>query len=238
MTTPFLVADCVSKAFGARRILTAASLRAQPGEVRALLGRNGIGKSTLLKIAAGLLRADTGTIHLAGTFLEYPTLAYLGRAGVFYLPDHDLLSHSLTLRQQLHLMARRFGERTALEAARAAKLEDHLDAYPSTLSGGELRRAELALAFARRPRCLLADEPLRGIAPIDHEAIGLLLREMAGDGCAVVVTGHEVPTLLTLADHVTWCTAGTTHEVGAPAQAMAHEGFRRDYAGTAPRSAE
>lgn len=230
MTTPFLMADCVSKSYGTRRILSAGSLRAQAGQVRVLFGRNGIGKSTLLKIAAGVVRADSGTVHLDGHFLLRPSLPQLARAGVFYLPDHHILSPSMTLGEQLRLFERRFGARSAEEAARLARVEDFLDARPPTLSGGELRRAELALALTRRPRCLLADEPFRGIAPVDHDLLSDIFRGMAAEGCAVVVTGHEVTSLLALAHHVTWCTSGTTYELGAPERALTHEAFQREYA--------
>jgi lipopolysaccharide export system ATP-binding protein len=225
-----LVADCVGKSYGARRVLSAGSLRAQPGQVRALLGRNGVGKSTLLKIAAGIIRADTGTVHFEGGFIERPSLPQLARAGVFFLPDHDVLSHSMTLGEQLHMFARRFGARSADEAARIAHVEAFMDVRPSSLSGGELRRAELALALARRPRCLLADEPFRGIAPVDHDLLSDIFRGMAAEGCAVVVTGHEVATLLALAHHVTWCVSATTYELGSPEAAMKHEAFQREYA--------
>jgi ABC-type multidrug transport system ATPase subunit len=227
-----LVADCVSKAYGTRRILTAGSLRAHAGQVRVLLGRNGIGKSTLLKIAAGVIRADAGTVHLDGQFLPKPSLPRLARDGVFYLPDHHILSPFMTLGAQLRLFERRFAARSAEEAARLARVDHLLDARPSTLSGGELRRAELALALARRPRCLLADEPFRGIAPLDHDLLSEIFRGMATEGCAVILTGHEVRSLLALADHVTWCTAGTTYELGAPERALEHEAFRREYAAT------
>ena len=224
-----LVADCVSKSFGARRVLSAGSLRAESGQVRVLFGRNGIGKSTLLKIAAGVVSADSGTVHVNGEALLRPSLPRLARAGVFYLPDHELLSPAFTLGEQLRFFERRFEARSAREAARLAHVEEHLDKRPQALSGGELRRAELALALARRPRCLLADEPFRGIAPIDHDVLSGIFREMAAEGCAVVVTGHEVQTLLALADHVTWCTSGTTYELGAREEALAHEVFRGEY---------
>jgi ABC-type multidrug transport system ATPase subunit len=229
VTSPFLLADCVTKSYGTRRVLTAGSLRAQAGQVRVLFGRNGIGKSTLLKIAAGVVRADSGTVHLDGRFVLRPSLPQLARAGVFYLPDHDILSPSMTLGAHLRLFERRFGARSAAEAARIARVEALLDARPPSLSGGELRRAELAVALTRRPRCLLADEPFRGIAPVDHDLLSEIFRGMAAEGCAVVVTGHEVTTLLALADHITWCTSGTTYELGAPEQALAHEAFQRDY---------
>ena len=108
-----------------------------------------------------------------------------------------------------------------------------MDVRPSSLSGGELRRAELALALARRPRCLLADEPFRGIAPVDHDLLSDIFRGMAAEGCAVVVTGHEVATLLALAHHVTWCVSATTYELGSPEAAMKHEAFQREYAASA-----
>ncbi len=232
MTDPFLEADCVGKSFGARSILRAASLRAAPGQVRVLFGRNGIGKSTLLKIAAGVVRPDSGTVRLEGAYLPRPSLPELARVGVFYLPDHHILSPAVTLGEQLRMFERRFGARNAVEAARIARVEDFLDARPRSLSGGELRRAELALALTRRPRCLLADEPFRGIAPVDHEMLSDIFRGMAAEGCAVVVTGHEVATLLALADHITWCHAGTTHELGTPERALAHDAFQREYAAT------
>jgi len=229
VSPPVLVADCVSKSFGARRVLSAGSLRAESGQVRVLFGRNGIGKSTLLKIAAGVITADSGTVHVNGEALLHPSLPRLARAGVFYLPDHELLSPAFTLGEQLRFFERRFGARSAREAGRLARVEEHLDQRPQALSGGELRRAELALALARRPRCLLADEPFRGIAPIDHDVLSGIFRAMAAEGCAVVVTGHEVQTLLALADHITWCTSGTTYELGAREEALAHEAFRGEY---------
>jgi ABC-type multidrug transport system ATPase subunit len=230
VSPPVLLADCVGKAYGARRILTSASLRAPAGEVRVLFGRNGIGKSTLLKIAAGVISADTGTVHLDGRFVPRPALPALARAGVFYLPDHDVLSPALTLGEQLRLMETRFGHGRAVEAARLADVTPFLDARPTALSGGALRRAELALALVRNPRCLLADEPYRGIAPVDHDRLSAIFRGAAAAGCAVVVTGHEVASQLAVAHHVTWCTAGTTYELGTPEQARAHETFQREYA--------
>jgi ABC-type multidrug transport system ATPase subunit len=230
VSTPFLLADCVSKRFGERRVLTSASLRAVRGQVRVLFGRNGIGKSTLIKIAAGLVRADSGAVHIDGRVLLSPTLADLARLGLLYLPDHELLSPSMTIGEQLGLFAERFGQRSVAEAAELAKIEPFLDRRPGGLSGGELRRAELALALVRRPACLLADEPYRGIAPKDHDLLHGIFRAMSAEGVAVVVTGHEYESLMDLADHITWCTSGTTYELGAPSAARAHEAFVGDYA--------
>jgi len=229
--TPILVADCVAKSFRGRRILTSASLRAVTGELRVLFGRNGIGKSTLLRIAAGILEPDGGSIHFAGESYAAPRLATLAAHGLFFLPDHDLLSSAFSIRHQLEMFCQRFKGADVVESARRVGIEQHLDKRPRAVSGGELRRAELAAVLVRRPRCLLADEPYRGISPIDHDHLTSTLRELAAEGIAVVVTGHEVPTLLEAADHITWCTSGTTYELGSPAAALAHSRFRADYLG-------
>lgn len=229
--TELLCADCVGKSYHDRRILSSASLRAVPGELRALLGRNGAGKSTLLKIASGWVQPDTGHVRWEGKALDRPSLPMLARRGLFYLPDHDLLSAAFSLRHQLEMVRRQYEGTSPEEAARRTGVESHLDKRPSALSGGELRRAELAAILVRRPRCLLADEPYRGIAPTDAEVVTTVLRELATSGAAVVVTGHEVPTLLAAADHVTWCVSGTTYELGEPGTATGNERFRREYLG-------
>ena len=232
---PFLVADCVSKSFGERRVLTSASLRAVRGEVRTLFGRNGIGKSTLMKIAAGWMPADSGIVRVDGVTMLDPSLAALARRGVMFLPDSEILSRSFTLGRQLRFFAERFGGRSVRESAKLANVDSFLLQRPHELSGGELRRAELALALTRRPVCLIADEPFRGIAPVDHDILTALFRMMAAEGCAVVVSGHDVPSLMHACDHVTWCTSGTTYELGPPDAAAGHDAFRREYLGSGYR---
>ena len=230
---PLLVADCVTKSFGGRRVLSAGSLRAVAGELRVVLGRNGAGKSTLLKIAAGWIQPDTGTVHYDGEALLTARLPQLAARGLFYLPDHDLFSNAFPVRLQLDLFQRQFCGASVDEALDSVGLVGLGRKKSSALSGGELRRAELAAILVRRPRCLLADEPFRGITPKDAEELGQLLRALAEKGTAVVLTGHEVPALMGVADHVTWCTAGTSCELGHPDVAMHNEGLRRDYLGQA-----
>lgn len=226
---PILTVECVAKTFAGRCVLSSASLRAVPGELRVLLGRNGIGKSTLLKIGAGCIAPDSGSIHFAGRAYLSVRLRDLAAEGLFYLPDHDLLSTAFTVRHQFEMIRRQFDGGDSAEAADLMGIGSHLDKRPYELSGGERRRAELAAAFVRRPLCLLADEPYRGVAPKDAEDLTKAFSSLAADGVAVVITGHEVPTLLDAADHVTWCTSGTTYELGSPQIAIRNESFRREY---------
>ncbi|HKW46883.1 MAG TPA: ATP-binding cassette domain-containing protein [Gemmatimonadaceae bacterium] len=230
--TPILTADCVAKSYGARRVLSSATLRAEPGELRVLFGRNGVGKSTLLKIAAGWLAPDSGCVHFDGRAYPSVSLPRLASRGLFYLPDHDLLSSAFSVRHQLEMFRVQFSGEHVVRAAEQLGIAQCLDLRPSALSGGERRRAELAAVLVRRPRCRLADEPFRGIAPKDADDLIAIFAGLAHDGVAVILTGHEVPTLLRAADHISWCTSGTTYELGPPALATQHDLFRSDYLGS------
>ena len=227
-----LRADSIGKSYGGRRVLASAYFEARAGAVTALVGRNGAGKSTLLKIAAGWVRADLGLVEFAGRRHLRPDPAALARDGLFFVPiDRSILSPPFTLAQHLDAVEARFGrgDRAAvLERLGIAALER---VRCASLSGGERRRAELALALVRRPSCLLLDEPFRGIDPKDVEVLQAIVRSLADAGCAVVLTGHEVPQILAVADSVVWLRDGTSQMMGSAAQAEKDWRFRRDYLG-------
>ena len=231
MTEPVLVADSIRKSAKGQQILMAASLSVPRGSVVGLLGRVGAGKSTLLKICAGLTVADSGWVEFGGKRQTRPRLARLAGEGLFFAPDQRGLALHLTVREHFEAMGRRYGTTDYREIVEFLKLEDFLDAYPSTLSGGEERRAILAISMVRKPRCLLSDEPFRGVDPLSLELVGQGLRRMAADGCAVVVTGHEVRALRPFLDSVTWVTAGTTYQLGTPEEAWKNDRFKREYLG-------
>jgi ABC-type multidrug transport system ATPase subunit len=229
-----LEADTIGKSYGTRRVLAGASLRAASGSITALCGRNGTGKSTLLAIAAGWRRADTGAVRFDGRNWFKPSLAALAVLGVFYLPDRAILSPGIPLGRQLDVVGRRFGSTAGVGAvAESLGISGLLDRLPPRLSGGEARRAEIALACIRQPRCLLADEPYRGISPLDAEAITCALRSLSAAGCAIVVTGHEIEMLFDAADAVVWCDAGTTRQYPSTAAAREDWRFQRDFLGEA-----
>jgi len=229
--TAILVADSVAKRFGGRPVLASATLRAFPGEVRALVGRNGIGKSTLLRIACGRLAPDSGTVHFAGRPYLDARHHRLAADGLFYLPIRGLLSRARAVGTQLDMFRRQFNRGLAQDSLAWLRLDHLLKRTPDQLSGGELRRAEIAAALVRDPKCLVADEPFLGVASKDVELLSEAFRAMARRGCAVVITGHEVPALFSVATCVTWCTAGTTYELGPPDAARTHARFRREYLG-------
>jgi lipopolysaccharide export system ATP-binding protein len=228
--TALLEADCVSKHYGDRTVLNTASLRARAGMITALLGRNGAGKSTLLRCTVGEIDADQGNIRLDGATVVRPRLAWLARRGVCFVPDRDLLHPAVPVGSQCAWVARDCGTAAGVDTLLEQFGIAHVrDARPRSLSGGERRRAEVALALLLAPRVLVLDEPLRGIAPLDAEVILAALRRFAEQGGAVLLTGHELPLFMASVDAVTWCHAGRTREFTSVSAAMHDFAFRRDF---------
>jgi lipopolysaccharide export system ATP-binding protein len=227
---PVLAAESISKSFGHLRVLTAARLSVVAGGITLLAGRNGSGKSTLMRICAGRMAPDQGTVRLDERIWTRAWLHTLAGLGVFYIPDRDILSPSRTVRFHMEVLQQRYGGTSSIqEIAELLKITHCLEREPHEVSGGERRRAEIAMALVRAPRCLVADEPLRGIDPTDRGVILSALRQLADSGSAVLISGHETADLLDTADHVTWVTSGTTYELGSGSAAMRHERFRREY---------
>jgi ABC-type multidrug transport system ATPase subunit len=222
-------AEAFWKTFGRRPVLRNAGVWAEPGVVTVLLGRNGSGKSTLFRCALGFLRGDGGVVLLDGTRYLRPRLAELAARGLFFLPDRDLLATGFSLRQHLTAVRHRFAHADVDGAVERLGLGQLLDRRPHALSGGERRRADIALVEARNPAVLIADEPLRGLSPVNADFVAGRIRALADGGCAVIASGHESRALLDLADQVIWMTGGTTHALGSPAAARAHHQFRQEY---------
>lgn len=230
MTYSLRVED-VRRSYRGRQVLKSAGLWIRPGCITTLMGRNGCGKTTLVEIAVGWRRGDRGVVIVGNRRLTNPKLATLAQHGVFYLPQHSWLCPSQSV--GVHFDAVRYHIKNAAtdEAIDRLDLATMLDRLPHQLSGGQRRRVELGLAIARRPTCLLADEPFLGIAPQDADLICSILREFAESGCGVLVTGHEVPLLVELAQFVIWVSGGTTYDLGSTAEAVEHRQFVREYLG-------
>lgn len=148
-----------------------------------------------------------------------------------YLPQSQLMAPSYTVRAHFEALGAVFGSRWVADAIDVVDVGHLLEQQGRSLSGGERMRVSLALAFARRPRVLLADEPLVGLTPRDQESLGQSLRGLAGLGVAVVTSGQGARVLLEISDVILWSVAGTTHHLGSPSEAIAHRQFQREYLG-------
>ncbi len=231
MKDALFVADSIGVSFGTTTILKAATCWARPGKVTLLMGRNGSGKTTLLRAALGLGPLHQGTVRFGSEVSLRPRLSTFARSGMYFLPAGDSLSRGLTLRWHLKALEKEFGSSSGSNLMDSLGLSPFLGHTPFEMSGGEERKAEIVMALARNPICLLADEPLNGIAPKDQEVVATAIRDLADSGAAVLVTGHEVRALLELSDDLIWPTAGTTHGLGTTTEALGHDQFRREYLG-------
>jgi lipopolysaccharide export system ATP-binding protein len=227
-----LLAESISRSFGGRRILSSARLSAASGEVVGILGRMGTGKSTLLKICVGMLESPTGWVRFAGHQHTRPHLSTLAARGMFYLAELDNLSRAMTVEQHFEKIEQRFGVGDRSSAIDFLSLGDLLESRVDMLSGGEVKRVEMALALVRRPLCLIADEPFRSADPLICQLLGESFKRLASQGCAVVVSGHEVNLLRPFLDSVTWVTSGTTYRFGSTEAAWSDEAFAREYLGS------
>lgn len=230
--TELLRADSYAYESGHRSILKSASVALEAGKVTALFGRNGSGKSTLIRCMLGLMRADSGTTWHQNRILERPRIYDLARRGVFYLPDRGLLPRSQRFCSAIRAVEQSFGVSPEREVILdRLTVRGFLDRRAGQLSGGEQRRCEWALALLRGPECVIADEPLLGCMPADQELLSRLMRDLALDGKAVLVTGHEFDTLSRVGDRLVWISGGSTLELGSLDEARRHAGFCREYLG-------
>lgn len=209
---PRLAADSISHRFGRRTVLDAAYVDAVAGAVTALVGQSGAGKTTLLEILVGRRRPDAGEIRYSGTRIAHGSRASLARRGVAWMPEAPWSSTRLSLRRQLALVARVWdSDEKAIVAA--AGVESLLDRPPPDLSMGERRECELALAAACRPTALVIDEPFRNLEPLQREAVGRRLRELAARGVAVLFADHDAVMVAQVADRLFAIEQGCTRLV-------------------------
>jgi lipopolysaccharide export system ATP-binding protein len=233
MSSPVVLdVDGLGKSFGSKQVLKAGSFKARAGTVTALMGRNGAGKSTMLRIAIGRMRADYGRVLFQGEYLERPSLARMAQRGLFYSAQDSALTDLFTVGDHLEAIAKVFGEEHRRdESVAQLDLNQFLARKPHTLSGGERQRASLAMAMVRQPSCLIMDEPFVGIAPNDRELVSSGLRTLRNEGAAIVISGHDVEDVFQVADEIIWVVAGTSHILGSPEAARTHDQFRREYLG-------
>lgn len=192
--------------YGSSPILRGADLHVRSGELVALLGRNGAGKSTTLRLLGGLLRPTSGAIRVAGLdpFAGGPEL----RARVGLMPDGLGLFEELTLEEQLVLVGRLHGISSADCAARIAELLDYLGLREARwgrarmASHGTRKKAALAMALLPDPEVLLLDEPFEGVDPSGVRRIEQLLLALAARGRTVLFSAHDLALVLRLAPRV------------------------------------
>jgi ABC-2 type transport system ATP-binding protein len=206
-----LVQD-VRRRFGPVEALSGLDLNAPYGQVTALVGPNGAGKTTLLLILATLLAADSGEVLVAGA--DPRTDAAAVRAGTGWMPDTFGVYERLLVREYLEFFAAACGLPRREAVRRSADLLElvHLEQLAAkpvhVLSRGQKQRLGLTRALVHRPSVLLLDEPASGLDPRSRAELRGLLRQLAADGVAVLVSSHVLAELEDVADRVVFVSQG------------------------------
>jgi len=211
--TAALAATGLSKRYGHRWALRDCSLEIPQGRVAALVGPNGAGKTTLLHLATGLLRPTTGTVSV---FSRTPgrDLDLLPEIG--FMAQDVPLYQSFTVREMVEF-ARRTNVRwdDDLAIARLQRAGIDLAQRAGTLSGGQRAQVALALAFGKRPRLLLLDEPLASLDPLaSREFLQALMEEVADGQLTVVLSSHLITDLERVCDYLILLSASSTQVAG------------------------
>ena len=236
-TTPALVVEDLHKKFGALEVLKGISLSARDGDVIAMIGSSGSGKSTFLRCINLLETPDSGRVYVAGELIKMRT-AKTGQALpadtkqvdriraelAMVFQSFNLWSHMTVLENvieaPIHVLKLPRAEAIARAEALLAKvgIAEKRGYYPSHLSGGQQQRAAIARALAMQPKVMLFDEPT---SALDPELVGEVLRvmrQLAMEGTTMIVVTHEMSFAREVASHVVFLHQGRIEEEGAPAE--------------------
>jgi polar amino acid transport system ATP-binding protein len=222
-----LVAEHLSKSFGATKVVSDVSFSVHQGEVLAIIGPSGSGKSTLLRAITHLETVEQGSITVGGTrivadgvYADPATLrSALLKLGLVF-QDFNLFPHFSVLRNvaeaQLRVLGRSRAEAegVALSLLRKMGLGDKAAAYPGELSGGQKQRVAIARALALGPQVLLFDEPTSALDPeLTHQVLEVI-RALAAEKMTMVVVTHEMAFARDVADRAIFLDAGSVLEEG------------------------
>lgn len=217
----------VSKAYGTTRILTDFSLDVRRGEILAVLGSSGCGKTTLLKLVNGLLRPDGGVVLIDGRDIAQEDRVALRRTIGYAIQGVGLFPH-MSVRQNIGyvpMLLRMPPEDVARAVERCAALagvgSELWERRPAALSGGQQQRVGLARALAASPRILLMDEPFGAVDGITRRALQDALRDIhAALGTTVLFVTHDVAEAMLLGDRVLIMDRGRIEQLGTPRDVM------------------
>ena len=210
--------------YGAVQVLHGLTLSVRPGEVLAVMGRNGAGKTTALRAIMGLVAPTAGRVMLDGTRLDTLPAHEVPRRGVGYVPQGRRLFAELTVAENLEigLMARgRGAEVRAWVLDLFPRLAERLGQVAGTLSGGEQQMLALGRALCLEPSVLLLDEPGEGLQPSMIALIRKTVTRLRDDGVAMLLVEQRVDTALAVADRIAFVAGGRVVETRTVAELTA-----------------
>lgn len=215
-----LTVDGLHAGYGAAEVLFGVSLQVAPGEVLALMGRNGMGKTTTVRAIMGLLRPASGTVAFHGAMLAGVPPHRVAQAGLGYVPEGRQVFPTLSVEENLvaTAAARHGPARWTLPAVYALfpRLEERRRNRGNELSGGEQQMLAVGRALMTNPRLLILDEATEGLAPLIRAEIFACLALLRREGLSILVIDKTLAALTELADRVAILQKGRVVWTGTP----------------------
>lgn len=233
-----LETDELGKTYGGRQVVRGVSMKVNQGEVVGLLGPNGAGKTTSFYMIVGLVRPDTGRILVDGhDITRLPMYLRARQYGISYLPQEPSIFRKLTVEDNILAVLEAQQHNQAQRRTRAETLIEQLslgnvrNTQGYALSGGERRRVEIARCLAIDPAFILLDEPFSGIDPIAVLELQQIIFSLKRNGIGVLITDHNVPETLSVADRAYIINEGRIFGAGSPRELGRDPEVRRIYLG-------
>jgi len=222
--------------YGRVEVLRGLDLRVDAGEIVAVLGANGVGKTTLNKVLSGVLPAWAGEIRFEGVRIERHAASAIVSAGLIHVPEGRKIFPNLTVRENLVLGSYRRGR-----TRRRANLERVFDTFPrlrertgqlaGTLSGGEQQMLAIGRGLMAEPRLLILDEPSLGLSPLLVEEMFALIGRLNGAGLPIMLVEQNVVESLEIANRAYILENGACTLSGPAAEIRADPELKRAYLG-------
>jgi branched-chain amino acid transport system ATP-binding protein len=235
--SPILEVDGLNAAYGQAQILFDVSLRLASGEVAALMGRNGAGKSTTLKAIMGLVVANARGLRFAGHDIRELATYRIARLGLGYVPEERRIFTDLTVAENLEVGAKAAagGTRTPWTPERLFSIFPNLahmrGRRASQMSGGEQQMLTIARTLMGNPEAVLLDEPSEGLAPVIVDQMALAVQRMKAEGIAVLLCEQNLNFARAVADRAYIIEKGAIRHEGTMAEIQADAALREAYLG-------
>ncbi|MGE0425069.1 MAG: ABC transporter ATP-binding protein [Reyranellaceae bacterium] len=220
--------------YGRAHILADVALEAREGEVLALLGRNGAGKSTTMKSVIGLVRPSAGTVTFAGERIEGQPPFRIARLGLGFVPEDRRIFTDLSVMENLEV-----GRQAPREGAPTWSPDRLFELFPNLgrmrdrpggrMSGGEQQMLTIARTLMGNPRCVLLDEPSEGLAPLIVEQMANTIRTLKAEGLSVVLSEQNLHFSELVADRAVIIEKGRVRFTGTMDELRADEQARTQY---------
>ncbi len=223
----------VHAGYGRAAVLHGVSLEVERGEVVALLGANGAGKSTTLKTVSGIVHPSRGSVRFDGRDISHADPAAIVRMGVVHCPEGRQVFPDLTVRENLTMGGYARGGAGRIDAVLETfpALRDRLQQAAGTLSGGEQQMLAIGRSLMAEPRLLLLDEPSLGLAPMIVEWIFQIIAGFREQGVSVLLVEQNATLALGVADRAYVLSHGEVRHFGKAHEVRASEALQRAYLG-------